>query len=177
MMSILTSWNQQDGWLWHVNGEARTFPLTTEIETILKGQLAEHDRLKAAGTVCPFVFHRHGKRIREFRPAWANACTAAGCSGKLIHDMRRSAVRTLERAGVPRSTAMQMVGHKTESIYKRYAIVDAAMLREAAARLDAWAQTPQASVSTGMVTAFTRRRTTAKTGTGSEGTKPNGSFS
>jgi hypothetical protein len=75
--------------------------------------------------------------------------------------MRRSAVRTLERAGVPRSTAMQMVGHKTESIYKRYAIVDAAMPREAAARLDAWAQTPQPSVSTGTVTAF-------RTGTGSE---------
>lgn len=29
---------------------------------------------------------------------------------------RRSAVRTLERSGVPRSTAMAMVGHKTESI-------------------------------------------------------------
>jgi integrase len=159
------------------NGEARTFPLTTEIETILRGQLAEHERLKAAGTVCPFVFHRHGKQIREFRTAWTNACKTAGCPGKLIHDMRRSAVRTLERAGVPRSTAMQMVGHKTESIYKRYAIVDAAMLREAAARLDAWAQGPQPSVSTGAVTAFRLRQTTAKTGTGSEGTKPNGSFS
>ena len=66
------------------------------------------------------------------------------------------------------STAMQMVGHKTESIYKRHAIVDAAMLREAAARLDAWAQAPQASASTGTVTAFTRRRTRAKTGTGSQ---------
>jgi integrase len=136
------------------NGEARTFPLTTEIETILKGQLAKHERLKAAGTVCPFVFHRHGKQIREFRTALENACTAAGCPGKLIHDMRRSAVRTLERAGVPRSTAMQMVGHKTESVYKRYAIVDAAMLREAAARLDAWVQTaPKAA--TGTVETFT----------------------
>ena len=48
--------------------------------------------------------------------------------------MRRSAVRTFERAGVPRSAAMSMVGHKTESIYRRYAIVDEAMQREAAAR-------------------------------------------
>jgi hypothetical protein len=38
---------------------------------------------------------------------------------------------------------MSMVGHKTESIYRRYAIVDEAMQREAAARLDSWALTPQ----------------------------------
>jgi hypothetical protein len=47
-------------------------------------------------------------------------------------------VRTFERAGVPRSVAMSIVGHKTESIYRRYAIVDEAMQREAAARLDAF---------------------------------------
>jgi len=57
--------------------------------------------------------------------------------------MSRSAVRTLERAGVPRSVAMSIVGHKTESIYRRYAIVDEAMQREAAARLDAWIAAPR----------------------------------
>ena len=31
---------------------------------------------------------------------------------------------------------MAMVGHKTESIYRRYAIVDAAVLREAAEKID-----------------------------------------
>ena len=33
-----------------------------------------------------------------------------------------AAVRNLERAGVPRATAMKLVGHKTEAIYRRYAI-------------------------------------------------------
>ncbi|HEY0873604.1 MAG TPA: site-specific integrase [Vicinamibacterales bacterium] len=125
------------------NGEPRVFPFTTELETILTGQLAEHERLKVAGTICPFVFHRNGERIMTFRTAWKNACKAAGCPGKLIHDMRRSAVRTFERAGVPRSVAMSIVGHKTESIYRRYAIVDESMQREAAARLDAWVQSPR----------------------------------
>jgi integrase len=120
------------------NGEARSFPFTAEIETILKGQLAKHERLKKEGTISPFVFQRDGERIVTFRTAWKNACKAAGSPGKLIHDMRRSAVRTFERAGVPRSVAMSIVGHKTESIYRRYAIVDEAIQREAAVRLDAW---------------------------------------
>lgn len=34
---------------------------------------------------------------------------------------------------------MAMVGHRTESIYRRYAIVDEVMLREGAAKLAAYA--------------------------------------
>jgi hypothetical protein len=49
----------------------------------------------------------------------------------------RTAVRNLERAGVPRSTAMKMVGHRTEAIYRRYAIADEPMLREGAEKLAA----------------------------------------
>jgi hypothetical protein len=45
-----------------------------------------------------------------------------------------------------RSVAMSIVGHKTESIYRRYAIVDEAMQREAATRLDAWATAAPATL-------------------------------
>lgn len=38
---------------------------------------------------------------------------------------------------VSRSAAMQMTGHKTEAIYRRYAITDSAMLQEAATKLSA----------------------------------------
>jgi hypothetical protein len=41
-----------------------------------------------------------------------------------------------ERVGVSRSAAMAMVGHKTESIDRRYAIVNAGALRDAAAKID-----------------------------------------
>ena len=90
---------------------------------------------KATRTIIPWMFHRTGRPIKSFRRAWVTACTAAGLSGRIPHDFRRTAVRNLERAGVPRSTAMKMVGHKTESIYRRYAIVDEAMLKEGAVKL------------------------------------------
>jgi integrase len=52
------------------------------------------------------------------------------------HDFRRTAIRNLERDGVPRSVAMAMVGQKTEEVYRRYAIVDEAMIREAAVKMN-----------------------------------------
>jgi integrase len=46
-----------------------------------------------------------------------------GCWGRVPHDFRRTGVSNLERAGVPRSVAMELVGHKTGSVYLRYDIV------------------------------------------------------
>jgi hypothetical protein len=51
---------------------------------------------------------------------------------------------------------MSIVGHKTESIYRRYALVDETMQREAAARLDAWMAAPPAAPSTATGTALRR---------------------
>jgi integrase len=64
----------------------------------------------------------HGSPIHDFRGAWQRACRDAGMPGRLVHDLRRTAVRKLERAGVSRSDAIAMTGHKTESVYRRYAI-------------------------------------------------------
>jgi integrase len=118
------------------NRDGRTFPFTAEIEQLLKGQLAECERLKKSGRIVSAVFHRDGKPIKDFRGAWSAALTAARVPGRILHDFRRTSVRNLERDGVSRSAAMAMVGHKTESIYRRYAIVDAGALRDAAAKID-----------------------------------------
>ncbi len=83
-------------------------------------------------------FHRRGKRIVKMDTAWKRACEKAGCPERLFHDLRRTAVRNLERAGVPRSVAMQITGHKTESVYRRYAIVSERDVAEGLERLGAF---------------------------------------
>src|SRR5258706_1521673 len=88
-------------------------------------------------TICPHVFHAAGKPVRRFRKAWVAACRAAGVPGRLFHDLRRTAIRNFERAGVPRSWAMKLSGRRSELVYGRYAIVNEADLGEAVARLAA----------------------------------------
>ena len=114
------------------NGEGRMFPITPELRVVLERQQQRTLALnKATNSITPWVFHRQGKPIKSYQWAWVKACEKAGVPGRIPHDFRRSAVRNLERAGVPRSAAMAMVGHRTESVYRRYAIVDESMLREA----------------------------------------------
>jgi integrase len=129
------------------NREGRMFIMTPELRAWLERQRAITEALqRRTGRIIPWVFHRRGKLIKGFRKAWATACKDAGVPGRIPHDLRRTAVRNLERAGVPRSTAMKMVGHKTEAIYRRYAIVDEAMLREGAEKLARAEAAPQLSL-------------------------------
>lgn len=131
------------GWLRLEPGETknkagRQFPLTPELRAIL-GEQVERNREfeRATGTIVPWLFHKNGQPIGSFRKTWITACRKAGIPGRVPHDFRRTAVRNLERAGVPRSTAMKLTGHKTEAVYRRYAIVDEAMLKEGVEKLAA----------------------------------------
>jgi len=113
------------------NGEDRMFPLTPQLRATLERQRARTEALQTAtDRIIPGVFHRDGLPIKSYRRAWLTAVKQAGCPGRIPHDFCRTAVRNLERAGVPRSTAMKMVGHKTQAIYSRYTIADESMLRQ-----------------------------------------------
>jgi len=120
------------------NREGRAFPLMPSLRALLERRL-EHTRRceRAQDRIIPSVFHRSGRPIQSMAKAWRAACKKAGVPGRLLHDLRRTAVRNLERAGVSRSVAMKMTGHKTESVYRRYAIVVEADLVQAGAKLAA----------------------------------------
>ena len=51
--------------------------------------------------------------------------------------LRRARLRDLERAGVAPSVAMNVTGHKTESVYRRYAIVSERDIAEGLAKVAA----------------------------------------
>ena len=110
----------------------RTLALVGELREVVE------KRIKVWHLDCPYVFHRTGKPIKSFRRGFKAACKQAPLGqmvknektgqmkydGILPHDMRRSAIRNFRKAGVSESDGMKISGHKTNSVYKRYDIID-----------------------------------------------------
>jgi integrase len=134
------------------NCEGRQFPLVPELRAALETQRARVERLqRKTGRVVPWIFCRKdGAPVGDFKRAWATACIRAGffrvvgTDGKgrsikvptmLFHDFRRTSARNLIRAGISETVAMKLTGHRTRSVFQRYAIVEEGMLQEAGVRL------------------------------------------
>jgi hypothetical protein len=82
--------------------------------------------------------NRSGNRQDQFAERWHKACVAAKLgtlvvvegkadpryTGLIIHDLRRSAIKNVMKAGVNEKVAMRISGHKTRDVFGRYVIVD-----------------------------------------------------
>lgn len=140
------------------NREGRVFPFTAELAELMIGLKEKRDGIS------PFVFARKRKGGRpgrktdpnatprnsiDIRVEWLHACHGAGLpcvvdaegrplkALRIFHDLRRSAAREMERQGVRKSVIKMLMGHKTDSMFNRYRIVDPEDLREAASTIDA----------------------------------------
>jgi integrase len=129
------------------NEEGRVVYMTEDLKALLQ---AQWEQRKASGKLLPYVFpneSRTNRIIKEnLKRAWKSACEKAGYPNKLYHDLRRTAVRNMVRAGIPERVAMMISGHKTRTIFDRYNIVDDKDLKQAAQKIEAYHQelvTPQ----------------------------------
>ena len=110
-------------------------PRTIALEGPLR-QIIER-RLQRRRLDVPLVFHRR-EPIAEFRKAWASACKRAGLTGVHFHDLRRTGIRNMVRAGVDPSVAKRISGHRTDRTFARYNILDEGDIRDAVTKTSAF---------------------------------------
>jgi integrase len=106
------------------NGEGRVLPLEGELWDLVERRWSGRTIERGDGTtkMSEFVFHRSGVPVVDFRKPWNEAFKVTKLPRRIFHDLRRTAVRNMVRAGVPQSIAMSISGHKTVSMFMRYNI-------------------------------------------------------
>jgi integrase len=115
----------------HVEG--RWLPIYGEMRGAIKKQIAD-TRRNFPG--CPWLCHREGRRMPRIGLKWNTARNRVGLEGLLFHDLRRSAVRNMIRAGIPEAVAMKISGHKTRAVFDRYNIVSGRDIEDAGKKLE-----------------------------------------
>ncbi len=115
--------------------EGRNLPIVPgDMENLLRAAKNERDGLWPE---CPWVFHRSGQQIRDLRGTWNAVVKKLAIQTEdgrrlTLHDLRRTAIRNMRRAGVPQVIRMKISGHRTDSMERRYNIADDDDIRIAA---------------------------------------------
>jgi integrase len=112
----------------------RQIPLTEMVKAALQ-DLAKVRRLDTN-----HVFLYDGKPVKGIKRAFRTALKEAGIQDFRFHDLRHCASTNLRRAGVDTATAMRIVGHKSEKMWKRYDAMEESDLLKAASKLDTYLQ-------------------------------------
>lgn len=113
------------------NRRPRVLPLVGQLADIVsRRQAARPVEAHSTTVMAERIFHREGQPVRDFRKAWDNACEKAGVRA-IFHDLRRSAVRRMVRAGISPQIAKRWSGHTSDSMFQRYSILTTADMREA----------------------------------------------
>jgi integrase len=137
------------------NNDGRTLYMEPELLEMMKGL----QKCRQFG--CSFVFNIAGNMIGDFRKSWKKACKAMGRPDLLFHDLRRSGVRNMVRAGIPERVAMTISGHKTRSVFDRYNIVSQDDLKEAARKRHEYCESQEAWLHSGYSRPQNGQRVTA----------------
>ncbi|MCI0619373.1 tyrosine-type recombinase/integrase, partial [bacterium] len=93
------------------NKKPRVFPFIPELEELLIDQWNKTKALeKKKSMIIPWVFHRNGQQIKDYRRQWYKAIKAGGFAGKKKHDFRSTAARNLRRYGFTEGEIIKLVG-------------------------------------------------------------------
>jgi integrase len=95
------------------------------LDGLMKETLEREKRLRddLYPNVDAFVTYR-GRPIKDFKTAWETSCRKAGLPDLIFHDMRRSANRYMREKNLPRDQRMQVMGHATAEMDRRYGVTD-----------------------------------------------------
>ena len=95
------------------NDEGRTIDLDEELKKVFSGQWKQQEKIKK---LSPDIFQERDGigKIGNYQRAWRNASQNSGIGKHLLHDFRRTAVRDMIRAGLPKRVAMLVAATKRE---------------------------------------------------------------